>query len=437
MVFSKAVLVGAVLMGSLSEAKQQINNVWYCDPVTQMQYTNVGCSGTYNTPSSMDSTGCSVDFTSVAYSGPLAPLNDEITFHLRGPIKLYNFAAYYIDDSPDDATPSTYAAKRDEPHKKHRRFEHEHHKRNLKVKTEVVEQVVTITRYADAPAPSSTTTTSSVYVAPAVVANAEKGHSGKPAKPANGDVWKRTGYYDSASQKSEGITFMNNKGGAGSGTWSTCFGNSISFMSADGQSGCATPQILADNVLFGVNQEFSIWTNQSCDASTFSLGGSSVCRRGFSGNNKVFVFKFTMPSAHTDDSNIYGNSNMPAVWSLNSLIGRSLQYPSNPSWSCWNGGCGEFDIWEVLYPTAPACEYMTSTLHSAQGNPGTGKGGGGTCDYFERPTTGTFTGMVSYLADGTITIKKLDDSFDFPEYITTNDIKSGISGSTPNFKVAS
>ncbi|EPS40948.1 hypothetical protein H072_5128 [Dactylellina haptotyla CBS 200.50] len=439
--FSKTALMGAVLaLGQFSNAKQVINNVWYCDEVTKMQYQNVGCSGTYKTPSVMtDNSGqCVVNYAEQAYSGPLAPLNNQITFHLRGPLKLYNFAAYYIDNTPDDEdTPQTYGAraKREEVHEKNRRFDHRHHHEKRKVKTEVVEEVVTITRYADTPEPSSTI---ELTAAPSgVVANAYKSKSGKPKKPATGDLWKRVGFYDSGKQILEGATFLNNKGGQGSGTWTGCFGNSLSHMSADGQSGSPTPQILADNTLFGVNEEFSIWTNQSCDGTCGYSYGADTCYRGWDGDNKVFVFKFTMPPGHTDDSNIYGNSNMPAIWSLNSLIGRTQQYPSNKDWSCWDSGCGEFDIWEVLYPQAPACEFMTSTLHSAQGNPGTGKGGGGTCDYFKRPTDGTFTGMVSYLSDGTITIQKLADDWDFPEYLTTDDIKKGFSASMPSFKVAS
>ncbi|KAF3092986.1 target of Sbf [Orbilia oligospora] len=447
MPFGKTVFLGAILaMGRMSEAKQVINNVWYCNEVNKMQYTNVGCSGTFKTPSIMsDNSGsCSVDYAERTYSGPLAPLNEQITFHLRGPLKLYNFAAYYIDNTPEDEEediPEGYQKREEAPHK-HRRFEHvHHHKRKLNVKTEVVEEVVTLTQYVDAPAPTtSTTSTTSKVVAPsAVVANAYKAHgkSSKPKKPANGDLWKRAGFYDSGKQILEGVTFLNNKGGIGSGKWTSCFGNSLSHMSADGKDGSATPQILADNTLFGVNEEFSIWTNQTCDGTCGYAYGDDVCYRGWDGDNKVFVFKFTMPPAHTDDSNIYGNSNMPAIWSLNSLIGRTQQYPADKNWSCWDSGCGEFDIWEVLYPQAPACEYMTSTLHSAQGNPGTGKGGGGTCDYFKRPTDTTFTGMVSYLSDGTITIQKLDDDFDFPEYITTDIIKKGFSADMPSFKVSS
>ncbi|KAF3919738.1 hypothetical protein ABW20_dc0107492 [Dactylellina cionopaga] len=447
MPFTKTVLLGAVLaMGRFSEAKQFINNVYYCNEVTKMQYTNVGCSGTFKTPSIMkdDSGQCVVDHTEQAYSGPLAPLNEQITFHLRGPLKLYNFAAYYIDNTPDDEDTTdspSYAAreKREASQKKHRRFEHHHHheKRKLKVKTEVVEEVVTITKWVDGPHPTSSKAVELDAAPSGVVANAYKPSSGKPKKPASGDVWKRVGFYDSAKQILEGATFMNNKGGQGSGTWTGCFGNSLSHMSADGKSGSATPQILADNTLFDVNEEFSIWTNQTCDGSCGFSYGADACYRGWDGDNKVFVFKFTMPPGHTDDSNIYGNSNMPAIWSLNSLIGRTQQYPAQTSWSCWDSGCGEFDIWEVLYPQSPACEYMTSTLHSAQGNPGTGKGGGGTCDYFKRPTDSTFTGMVSYLSDGTITIQKLDDDFAFPEYITTDDIKKGFSSDMATFKVAS
>ncbi|KAF3938435.1 hypothetical protein ABW19_dt0202190 [Dactylella cylindrospora] len=441
MPFGKSVFLGAVLaMSRIGEAKEFINNVYYCNEVTKMQYTNVGCSGTFSTPDSFIEGSCSATYTTHSYSGPLAPLNEQITFHLRGPLQLFKFAAYYIDNTPEEDE-ETYAKEKREPHIHHRRHhEHQHEKREKKgkgkVKTEVVEEVVTITKYVE-----PTSTSSALYdAASAVVANAYKApktSSNKPAKPENGDVWKKVGYYDAAKQISEGIMFLNNKGGQGSGTWTSCFGNSLSYMSADGKDGSSSPQTLADGVVFGVNEEFSIWTNQTCDGSCGYSYGQDVCYKGWDGDNKVFVFEFTMPTDTKNAGNIYGNSNMPAIWSLNSRIGRTLQYPADPKNSCWNSGCGEFDIWEVLYWDTPASQYMTSTLHSAQGSPGnTGKGGGGTCDYFKRPTDSTFIGMVSYLSDGTITIQKLD-SFDYPEYITTDDIKEGWSSGIPTFPVNS
>lgn len=142
-----------------------------------------------------------------------------------------------------------------------------------------------------------------------------------------------------------------------------------------------------------------------------------------------------MPTDTKNAGNIYGNSNMPAIWSLNSLIGRTQQYPSNKDNSCWDSGCGEFDIFEVLHWDYPASQYMTSTLHTRQGAGENGKGGGGTCDYFKRPTDFIMKGMVSYTSDGTITIMKLDDDFKFPKYLTNKFIKKNVTPDMPSFRI--
>ncbi|KAF3920912.1 hypothetical protein ABW21_db0209107 [Orbilia brochopaga] len=392
MPLTKAIFLSALLaFGEFASAGFSSINGGKGKEVTVMQYPKVGCSGSFKNPR----------FTSD--SGKTCKVNYEtITFHLRGPLRLDYFAAYYPSSAPS-------RVRRDMPHH-HRRHAHHYHeleKRDpKKVKVVTEEKVIKVTTYAKKP----------------------------QATPSAGS-FKKIAFYDSNSQKATGVTFMNNKGADTlSGTWSTCFGNSESFMSSDGRCASKAPQTLAKGVVFGVDEEFSIWTDQPCDKSEVNYSGNA-CRKGWDGDNKVFVFKFAMPYNTTGTN----NNNMPAIWSLNSLIGRTLQYPVKPDLSCWDQGCGEFDIFEVLDAGDEFKDCMTSHLHSFQGSANKGapnaKGGGGTGDYFKRPATGTFTGMVSYLNDGSITIQKLDDNFNFPDYLTMDQIKKKMTPTCPKANV--
>jgi hypothetical protein len=68
---------------------------------------------------------------------------------------------------------------------------------------------------------------------------------------------------------------------------------------------------------------------------------------------------------------------MPAIWMLNAQIPRTLQYGKSEC-SCWETGCGEFDIAEAL---SSGSAYLKSTLHTNRP--------GGASDYLLRPTHGT------------------------------------------------
>ncbi|EER40757.1 conserved hypothetical protein [Histoplasma capsulatum H143] len=76
--------IGAVLAASISTVSSQacdpgtahlLGGNWYCSAVQAITYTNVGSSGTYNEIVSMNGGSCSS--RPKAYSGPLAPLNEE------------------------------------------------------------------------------------------------------------------------------------------------------------------------------------------------------------------------------------------------------------------------------------------------------------------------------------------------------------------------
>ena len=91
---------------------------------------------------------------------------------------------------------------------------------------------------------------------------------------------------------------------------------------------------------------------------------------GFDGDEKIFLFEFTMP----DTSKTGFNANMPAIWVLNAQVPRTSQYGTNPECSCWTSGCGEFDLFEVLDSGNFRCK---STLHMEPA--------GGSSDWLRRP----------------------------------------------------
>lgn len=232
--------------------------------------------------------------------------------------------------------------------------------------------------------------------------------------PANsiGSCWNRSAYYDSASQSSQGLVFLNHFGGSGSGVFDYTFGNSLSYASCDGQSGASSPQLLEDTTLPS-SAEVVIMTDQQCqDDSCGFVRPGSVAYHGFDGASKAFFFEFAMPDSGESTTDIYDPMNMPAVWMLNAQIPRTLQY-GNENCSCWTSGCGEFDMFEVL---APGDSRAKSTLH--------GNKAGGDSNYFARPTTSPIkVGMI--LHEDQIHIKVLDGSIDFGSTMdesTINDI---------------
>lgn len=132
------------------------------------------------------------------------------------------------------------------------------------------------------------------------------------------------------------------------------FGTSLSYASADGQSGAASPQVLS-NAMIEDDTEVIIMTNRSCDDGDcgYTRSGGvayrkqrvsylSICslsvfkfanlRRlldGFSGAQKVFLLEFSMPLTNSTAF----NGDMPAIWLLNAQIPLTSQYGTNPDCS--------------------------------------------------------------------------------------------------------
>lgn len=393
---------------------------YYCSPTDAIIYSNVGTSGSYNDITSMDESTCVCTSEPFKYSGSLAPFNEELSVHFRGPLNLKQFGVYY-------PTTGTSLKKRDNVEldnencietvskNKHR------HKRDVAVEyVEVTStvyvneggEIVTNPSSATATTPpaivsdvnvdetssSSTTTNANTNNAASSTSNPETTPSATSTVTSPGG-WNRLAYYTPGSTTN--CTFMNHMGGtAGSGVWSSCFGNSISFAAANGVDGASSPCAL-DDVTVKSGQEYIIFSGVECSGENGDCGyyrEGIPAYHGFGGSSRIFVFEFEMPS---DTVGTAYNQDMPAIWLLNAKIPRTLQY-GKADCSCWESGCGEMDLFEIL---SPGSDKLISHIHDTQG--------GGTQDYFVRPVGNTMKAAVIFDADDkTVHIVEVEDTFE-------------------------
>lgn len=131
---------------------------------------------------------------------------------------------------------------------------------------------------------------------------------------------------------------------------------------------------------------------------------------GFAGGHKVFLFNFKMPL----DGNRGFNGDMPAIWALNGAIPRAAQYNAC---SCWPP-CGEVDMFEVLAKGDTKCK---STFHLANG--------GGSSDYFDRPTDKFMKAAVVFDEDAAaVSIRVLPDDTDFSKGLDDQTVADWVTG---------
>ncbi|KAI0460814.1 hypothetical protein LJB42_001549 [Komagataella kurtzmanii] len=379
---------------------------YYCNKVSGISYQGIGYSGSYGDVVSMDESSCKCVQQDVQVSGELAPLDEELSVHFRGPIRLSQFGVYY---------PSSQKKKREvEEECATQKHYHHKHKRAAAVQTVQVTATVTVGDGAGQGSTAHQPATSAQSQAPAGSSVASSIVSSGASAPSSSSVpstgsWSRSGYYKPGSV--DNLTFLNSLGGkTSSGVWSSCFGNSLSYCAANGVDASDTPQALND-VTFKSNTEFVIFSGEACGDSS-ATGDCGYYRKGipayhgFGGTSKIFVFEFTMPSDTGSGAVI--NDDMPAIWLLNARIPRTLQY-GDSSCSCWSTGCGELDLFEIL---SSGSDKLISHLHSGQGNDGSSRGGGGTQDYIARPTSSSLKAAVIF-DGGNVDIVVLDDDTTF------------------------
>lgn len=118
------------------------------------------------------------------------------------------------------------------------------------------------------------------------------------------------------------------------------------------------------------------------------------------------------------------NCDMPAIWALNAKIPRTAQYGKRAggdgqlTCSCWDSGCGEIDLFEVL---TDAQRFLKTHYHSKQGAVGA-YGGGGSPDYFDRPYTKSIQAAVLFSPTGSVTIKILGKRIDFSKALSKDSV---------------
>ncbi|KAI9882779.1 MAG: hypothetical protein M1823_005477 [Watsoniomyces obsoletus] len=413
----------------------------YKDPVKHLQYS-FGKPGSYMEITGMDKETGKCESKETKYSGPLGVFAEELSFHVRGPCNLAEFAV--VIPNPKGKKKEGSVSKRDideHQHQHQRRHGHHHfHKRTREVaevqkRGECGMATATINgevktwandyncdkKAGATPAPSPASE------------DKKKGGEGKKdegtkddgkkdddkKKPSEVDTskltgdWVRVAYYNAEKQTAEGLAFLGNHGGQGSGVFDHKFGNSLAYASCNAQNGAPSPQILEKDLLIPSNKEVIIMSDKKCEGGSCGfVREGAVAHHGFGGEEKAFIFRFKMP----DDGktgNKFENANMPAIWLLNAKIPRVGQYVKDMSCKCWPK-CGELDLFEVLDPGNKRC---ISAVHSefSDGNP----------DYFPRPVDKFITGAVIFIG-GKGHIKILDDDFKFSENVSIEDIKKMI-----------
>ncbi|KAI1355379.1 putative TOS1-like glycosyl hydrolase-domain-containing protein [Xylaria sp. FL0043] len=433
MKYTSAVLFGSaasvVSAGAFcaDSVQDSVGNFFCPGGVKQIKYSGLDIPGKYRAVATMDNTG-TCTYEDKDYSGPIAPFDEGLSLHFRGPLHLNNVAVYIPGKSSKRDAPKTVAhAKRhghQHLHKKHHEHNQERAIGDMVVATIDGQVVSWLNNYAgptaDATADSYPTAataaagsdSSSSESAQQAASTGRSSSSGSSTGTITGD-FVRTAYYNADEGTADGLVFLANVGSPGvSGTWDTVWGSSLAYVNEDGSAAAASPTVLKDKLLDDT-QEIAIFSDSACDDSCGTTRPDSVAYKGFEGASKVFVVEFSMPDSGKTGSGM----NMPAYWMLNAAIPRTAQYASC---SCWKGdnesplqgGCGELDVVEIL---SPGDTRAKSTFHFANGV--------GDSHYIDRPVDSSMKVAVVMDADSsTVSIKVLDD-FDFGTSLTSDQVQ--------------
>ncbi|KAH6711442.1 putative TOS1-like glycosyl hydrolase-domain-containing protein [Leptodontidium sp. MPI-SDFR-AT-0119] len=423
---------------------------YYCQAIKAVRYQNVGHAGSYDEIVSMSGDG-SCGTKTKKFSGRLAPFDEELSLHIRGPAMIKQVAVYLPGSHGDKVDKRTHGHQHS-----HIKALYNIHYKDIAKKDKVVAtidgQVVSWENNWFGPSADSTLTTlatetlkkpfGAVQTPVTTVLTTEfsttcitsqpvgASVSNSNDKPTSGMVlcsvptsmptpsiadnladnkdnskpkhsYKRIGYYEASSQTVENLVFLGNFGGQGSGVFDYHYGASLAYANRNGTAGSPTSQILADTLIPSRN-EVIITTDKKCNNNDcgFTRPGA-VTYHGFDGADKVFFIEVGMPS----DGQTGAEGDQPAAWMLNTKIPRTMQYGKC---SCWPG-CGELDIAEAL---SVGSRYMKSTVHA--------QASGGDSDYFNRPLQGTATIMTIFSKDEIFI--GIVPNMKFPDKLTSHDL---------------
>lgn len=98
MKFSTATLI-AVLSSIVNASCSYDGGNYYCSETKKVVYKGIGFSGSYQDVTNMDEDSGSCSQESYSFSGNLSPLDEELSVHFRGPLKLLQFGVYYPSGS--------------------------------------------------------------------------------------------------------------------------------------------------------------------------------------------------------------------------------------------------------------------------------------------------------------------------------------------------
>ncbi|KAI5864746.1 putative TOS1-like glycosyl hydrolase-domain-containing protein [Durotheca rogersii] len=440
MKYSTAIVVAAASAanaGYCNDAFEEFGNFFCPNSVKQIKYAGLDIPGKYRAVASMDANGACT-FKDKVYSGPIAPFNEDLTLHFRGPLELKSIAVY----TPSSSGTQTEAAKAPSKrhHHGHQHLHKKHHDHPQAKRADIVTAVIDgVTQtwennwFGGAATPSPKPASPKVDTAAGgayksvqnVDANVKVAAASKSSDKtavSAGD-FERVAYYSAKGQVADGLVFLGNVGDpAVSGTFDTVWGASLGYTNEDGTKAAPSPTVLKEG-LIDDSTEVIIASDKQCDESCGTVRPGTVAYKGFEGANKVFLAEFSMPLSGKTGWNM----DMPAFWMLNGAIPRTGQYSAC---SCWKGdnaspnegGCGEADIIEVLRSGDTKAK---STFHFAAGT--------GDSHYFDRPVDRPIkVAVVFQEASSTASIKVLDDNFDFATSLTANQVENLVNDEPDN-----
>ncbi|KID94286.1 hypothetical protein MAJ_09749, partial [Metarhizium majus ARSEF 297] len=329
-----------------------------------------------------------------SFRGPLAPLDEDLSLHFRGPFHLKEFAVYNTSGIKKRDTVSN-------PEKQ--KADHIIVERTDTVVATINGQVVSWRNNWLGPQSTGPVSVGSVkWTTSTSPASTPSSHQPAPL----GGEWRRVAYYSAERRTAQNVVFLGNYGGQGSGLFDNVWGNSLSYLNADGNGGSSSAQILKD-VSIPSNTEFSIFSAERCGNSCGFSRASDVAYKGFEGANKIFLFHFKMPL----DGDRGFNGDMPALWALNGRIPRTAQYNSC---SCWTTGCGEVDIFEALAKGDRKCISAFHLTKFAQSP-----------NWFDRPVDRYVKVAVMFLgASSSVVITKLPYETEFSDDLKDSLVES-------------
>ncbi|RDA92899.1 hypothetical protein CP533_3847, partial [Ophiocordyceps camponoti-saundersi (nom. inval.)] len=383
-----------------------IKGNWYCRQTNHIHYKGFHGSGAYDDVVSMPKNG-QCGFASRPYRGRLAPLDEDLSIHVRGPCHLAAAAVYTLPREEEEVKPKSHKPRKRSEDALNATTDREGvSPRNSSLRHGTAKRVrlpelPPITSHETPPTPPRRTVYARRLSRPRHSGpNHITVHKGQADEACEPEDWERIAYYNASRQVVQNMRFLGNYGGQNSGVFDYTYGNSLSYLKADASGGAALPETLR-NAVIPSRKEFAIFSAEKCDKASCGFSRAhDVAYKGFGGADKIFLFRFSMPL----DNDRGFNGDMPAIWLLNGRIPRTVQYGNC---SCWTSKCGEVDLFEALHAGSDRCK---STFHI--------KNGAGSSDWFKRPVDRYITlAAVFHHETASVVIKILPDHIHFAKHL--------------------